>query len=207
MPKLDPLRFYKSDDIIEYVSHHGKRKAAKHFKCSLAKMCNFCRINYSDWSPPGNRRKWGSHFYVYIDGRVWNCKLHAWSAQTVRKTGHTYVQCGGSHAVHKLVLECFDRKARKGEECRHLNGDATYNHKRNLKWGTPQENVNDRIRHGMNNNGSRNGKARLNEKHVLILRKRYHAGERDIHKRYARRYGMSAISVKQAITGRYWRHI
>lgn len=50
--------------------------------------------------------------------------------------------------VHRLVLEAFVGRRPRGKQSRHLNGNRYDNRLVNLKWGTPRENGQDRIRHG-----------------------------------------------------------
>jgi flavin-dependent thymidylate synthase len=50
--------------------------------------------------------------------------------------------------VHALVLEAFQGPCPEGMECRHLDGNQMNNWASNLKWGTSQENADDRSRHG-----------------------------------------------------------
>lgn len=53
-----------------------------------------------------------------------------------------------SRLVHRLVLETFVGPRPSGFECRHLNGNPIDNRLENLAWGTPEENLNDKIKHG-----------------------------------------------------------
>ena len=50
--------------------------------------------------------------------------------------------------VHKLVLEAFVGPAPGGYECCHFDGNSMNNWLTNLRWGTPQDNADDRVRHG-----------------------------------------------------------
>lgn len=50
--------------------------------------------------------------------------------------------------VHTLVLEAFSGPCPHELECRHLDGNPMNNWHQNLKWGTTQENADDRIGHG-----------------------------------------------------------
>ena len=53
-------------------------------------------------------------------------------------------------AVHTAVLRAFVGDRPAGKVCRHLNGNPEDNRLQNLTWGTPAENMQDRIRHGRN---------------------------------------------------------
>lgn len=67
------------------------------------------------------------------------------SAYTLTRKGN---KTTGRIAVHRLVLETFRRKRQEEEVCRHLNGKHSDNRLKNLRWGTDQENADDRQRHG-----------------------------------------------------------
>ena len=55
-------------------------------------------------------------------------------------------------ALHSLVLEAFVGPRPDKGLCRHLNGHPGDNRKENLTWGTPSENMYDRVAHGRNHN-------------------------------------------------------
>jgi len=57
---------------------------------------------------------------------------------------------GNRMLVHRLVLEAFIGPCPDGLVCRHLDGNAANNNLDNLAWGTPEENMQDRILHGNN---------------------------------------------------------
>lgn len=83
-------------------------------------------------------------YYVYDDGRVWSCFLNDFLEQ---KEDTGYLKCSLGK-IHRLVLKTFDRLPRKGEECRHLDGNPFNNHISNLKWGTTKDNCYDKLKHG-----------------------------------------------------------
>jgi hypothetical protein len=57
--------------------------------------------------------------------------------------------------LHHLVLDTFQGKRPFPEAvARHLNGDLTDNSVTNLCWGTQQENIDDRERHGRTRSGA-----------------------------------------------------
>jgi hypothetical protein len=57
--------------------------------------------------------------------------------------------------LHEMVLTTFDRPARLGEQCRHLNGNSLDNRLENLAWGTPSEDNYDRVSHGTHQHAKR----------------------------------------------------
>lgn len=78
-------------------------------------------------------------------------------------------------AVHTLVLEAFHGPRPEGLEGRHLNGDSHDNRSENLKWGTHEENMQDRIAHGTNPNTGKSLCKRgheLREPNLVVGRKK-----------------------------------
>lgn len=69
--------------------------------------------------------------------------------------------CAKDWTVHRLVLMAFVGRPAPGLECRHLDGDRGNAKLSNLRWGTPQENAQDKIAHGTTAAGERNCKAKL----------------------------------------------
>lgn len=53
-----------------------------------------------------------------------------------------------THKVHRLVLEGFVGPCPEGMESCHGNGVRSDNRAMNLRWGTPQDNADDRMSHG-----------------------------------------------------------
>lgn len=73
--------------------------------------------------------------------------------------------------AHQLVLTAFVGPCPDGMECRHLDGNQRNNNLWNICWGTKEENEADRVRHGTDSRGERNGRAILNEGIVLEIRR------------------------------------
>ena len=86
----------------------------------------------------------------------------------VIRGGYLFVSIGKDKQkpVHALVLETFDRKRRKKEVCRHLNGIKSDNRLKNLKWGTYKQNEDDKILHGTKLFGDRVYNCRLTNKQI-----------------------------------------
>ena len=63
--------------------------------------------------------------------------------------------------VHRAIAMCFCEKKQGQEQVRHLDGDALNNSINNLSWGTHQDNMLVRNRHGTDNRGERCGSSKL----------------------------------------------
>lgn len=72
--------------------------------------------------------------------------------------------------AHTIVLESFVGPCPPGMQCRHLDGNGSNNHIKNIRWGTPLENIADRGRHGNHPRGERNGSAKLDRAIVAEIR-------------------------------------
>ena len=73
-----------------------------------------------------------------------------WKKRKLLKTESGYLvvdlEDQKTHKVHRLVLKAFVGPCPKGMECRHLDGNQTNNNLNNLRWGTRQENMDDKKR-------------------------------------------------------------
>ena len=85
----------------------------------------------------------------------------------------------------------------------HYDGDPSNNYVGNLRWATIRENADDKIRHG-SCAGERNGRAKLTEAEVRVLRATYQGlhGEQS---RLAREYGLSSNGMRSVLIGEHWR--
>lgn len=107
--------------------------------------------------------------------------------------------------VHQLVLRTFVGLEQPGQECRHLDGDKTNNRLENLRWGTPDENGADRIRHGTQSRGEHRYNAKLTDSLVLWIREQAATGRTycDI----ASDCGLNPTRVARAATGKVFAHV
>ena len=123
-----------------------------------------------------------SNYTISSSGCVWSCSDEARRGKRwfqlrvgVGPYGHLRVSLiddfGAKRAmsVHRLVLLAFAGPCPKGMECRHLDGNPQNNNFSNLCWGTHQENMDDRVRHGTLACGDRMGSYRHDITEELLL--------------------------------------
>ncbi len=128
----------------------------------------------------------------------------------VGKRGYLKVTCriGGKErtgAVHKMVLDAFVGPCPEGMECRHLDGNPANNRLKNLAYGTPKQNADDRMRHGHYARGEQHQNAKLTEEQVREIKaapRRY-----GLCVEFAKRFGVSRDCVRTARSRHGWRHI
>ena len=115
-----------------------------------------------------------SHIYA-------NTKPEGGCLVTTKSTRHGY----GAQAfnkkmdyAHRLVARYYLGPCPKGQEVRHLcgrgnKGCVTSSH---LRYGTREQNCQDRVKHGTSNRGERHGMSKLTEKEVRLIRDEHAAG-------------------------------
>lgn len=109
--------------------------------------------------------------------------------------------------VHDLVLEIImKQKKLPDQQCRHLDGNKLNNNPKNLKIGTAQEDANDRIRHDTIIKGSKQWRAKLNEKQVRIIKQLIKA-KKLYQKDIAKIFGVNKQTINDIKMGKTWKHI
>lgn len=199
--------------IVRLLHKGGTYLVCDTYGVSTQTVYKFRKQFLSTYKPAGRCKPYLDGYFVYPDGRVWSRHIWAFMKPFVhskgRYKGKAVIMFPNFHIpLARLVLTVFRRPPKPGEEARHYHDrDLTNNHISNLRWGTPKQNQTDRVRHGTSNRGSGNPAAKIPEKHVLILRKRYANGEKDIVDRYAKRHKITKNAVWCAATGRKWKHL
>lgn len=110
--------------------------------------------------------------------------------------------------AHHCVLWAFVGPCPPGMECRHLDGNVLNNTRRNLAWGTKQENMEDQRTHGTNPAGQRKFNAKLSDDDVLEIRRCYsrqYGGRHSL--RLAQRFGVSVSTIQSVVSRSTWRHL
>lgn len=104
--------------------------------------------------------------------------------------------------VHYLVCCAFYGPRVAPNECCHNDGIPTNNESSNLRWGTRESNMQDRLTHGVSNRGSRNGMSKLTELQATRIKKSA-SGRAQL----ASEYGVSTACIVDIQTGKRWAHV
>lgn len=152
------------------------------------------------------------NYWVGDDGSYWSVKDDDW---TRLKGG---LDWGGYRVVnvmtrkgwrvqklHRLILETFVGPCPEGMECRHLNGNRDDNRLENIRWGTKKGNQKDRVRHGTDPSGERNGEVKVTEAQVLEIREKYATGNYSCGA-LGKEYGLSKAQAYRIVTGVSWKN-
>jgi len=111
--------------------------------------------------------------------------------------------------VHRMVLEAFIGLRLEGQECRHLNGIPSNNRLENLKWGTREENIQDKNLHGTtyhpNHQGVNNPAARLTDLDVVAIKHGLQLGVK--HRVLAKHFSVSKSLITGIKAGVVWSHV
>jgi hypothetical protein len=92
----------------------------------------------------------------------------------------------------------------RGRVVRHLDGDVTNVKKKNLKYGSQEENIHDKYEHGTHAMGEQNSAALLTEKQVLEI---YALKGIESQKSLATRYAISRQAVSDIHRGVTWSEV
>lgn len=154
-------------------------------------------------------------YSVSRDGRVYSMRRHRLGLrERVARPNHGgYLQIAlfresESRRLtvgHIVALAFLPPRPSAAHEIRHLDGNRQNNRADNLAWGTRQENIDDRERHGTTARGSRTGTAVLTENAVREIKQRLRVGETKAD--LARSFGVSWPCIDHIARGDCWKHI
>lgn len=107
--------------------------------------------------------------------------------------------------VHLLVLTAFVGPRPAGQIGRHLDGNFRNNALSNLAYGTPQDNMDDRERHGNTARGITKPNTLFTEADINYIRShpQYPRYQED----FAKKYGVTPGTISKIITRRSWFHL
>jgi len=153
-------------------------------------------------------------YQVSTDGRVRSkrCVKSKWKIlkQRIDNNGYLYVVLyGNGHRrqiqTHRLIGQTFLGELPRGWETRHIDGNKFNNRVCNLRYGTPYENAQDRIRHGHTAYGSKSSTAILTEKDVDAIVSLIRDGHKGID--IAIKFGVCRSTISKIKKGKNWKHI
>jgi len=119
--------------------------------------------------PAGIWKDIGANHAISNDGRVWSYLHKRLLTGRLSRDGYRKVTVAGRDVfVHRLVAEAF--VAGNGDQVRHIDGVKLHNSASNLEWGTCQENILDKWRHGKMVVGERHHNNRIPESEIPAIR-------------------------------------
>lgn len=118
--------------------------------------------------------------------------------------------CRGKKQYHRrvarMMLESFKgMPKKKGEHCRHLDGNPLNDTLENLAWGSCKDNMQDKVRHGRSSKGSKHHKTHMTEADVIRMRWAWMKGVSQLE--LAEIYGVTRRNVNSIIRRKTWTHI
>ncbi len=125
-------------------------------------------------------------------GRAYGHKVISTTIDGIKKTLY----------VHRLVLMAFQGMPPDDMEACHRNGNASDNNPDNLYWSTHADNMADGVKHGTSCKGERQGRRKLTENQVKIIRKSTQSNQI-----IANEYGIHPNHVRAIKRKQYWNHI
>lgn len=142
-------------------------------------------------------------------GRVYSMRLQRLLPGTPDHAGYLMVYLGAGRnrrrAIHLLVLTAFGGSRPDEMQVRHLDGNQLNSHLFNLKWGTAQENTDDKYLHGTVPLGEAHHGAVLTDDLVRLIRLKFAEGQRNID--ISRSLGIHDNTVRAVLKGWTWSHV
>lgn len=109
------------------------------------------------------------------------------------------------YLVHRLVLLAFRGEPAEGQVCCHIDNNPANNALTNLRWDTQKENIWDQKRAGTFVDGSRNGKAKIDEAKAAEVKRLLASGMTA--QQAAEAAGVSLSICKNIKSGACWAHV
>lgn len=112
--------------------------------------------------------------------------------------------------VHRLVAAAFIPNSNPRENKYVLHGDdnPTNNHFENLRWGSQQHNMDDKVERGRcpDRRGEKAGNSKLTEKDVIQINEMLASGEY-LQREIASKFGVAQATIYSIKRGKTWTHI
>lgn len=107
--------------------------------------------------------------------------------------------------VHKLIAEAFLGPCPEGLQILHGPAGKLDNRPENLKYGTAQENMEDKKRDGTYQGGTKNGRSKLTDNQVREIRKLNAEGVFVVD--LAKRFGLTKAAVRFIVIRKTWKYL
>ena len=122
--------------------------------------------------------------------------------------GYRHINISGNRIrkIHRLVAEAFIQRQSGKPLVLHSDGNPINNCVSNLRWGTHQDNADDRGTHRMHTTGERSSLATVTEQDVRECHAGYAHFKGSMHA-YARAIGRNREWVRQILKGERWKHL
>lgn len=114
-----------------------------------------------------------------------------------------YGTIGGPQRCHRLVCTWTHGNPEPGMHAAHTCGNSLCVNPKHLRWATPQQNIDDKARHGTNVHGEQHHMARLTVRDVHAVRRNRAAGYSLAE--LARMFGVSKSQVHRIVGHKNWR--
>lgn len=150
--------------------------------------------------------KFNTPFEVLQQNAQWVGECLEWTGQLNTHGYGTFKRQGKVHAAHRISYKQSHGEIPKGMFVCHTCDNRKCCNPLHLFLGTPKENSEDRDAKGRGSRGERSGVAKLSEKDVLEIRKKY-SPERNSSRKLAREYDVSKPTILRVVNRKTWRHI
>ncbi len=145
---------------------------------------------------------------IGIDGRTLKTAIHSKTryasvSLVTSKRGEEYTVTRRN--VHRLICLTYNPNPFNKPEVCHIDGSTTNNAASNLRWGTRQENSDDRAIHGTLLKGSRAPRSKLVESDIPLIRRLVDHGLSGSY--IGRLFGVSKFTVSLIKLRRIWTHV
>lgn len=153
-------------------------------------------------------------YFADKQGNIWSTKRSSEPRRLKpgKSNGYFYVTlCKNKESHHSiyigiLVLRTFVGPCPEGMECCHNDGIKTHNELSNLRWDTDSNNMKDKIKHGTDSRGERNGLSVLTEADVIEIRRLIETGE-ITQTEVGKMYNVDKGTISQLKRRKTWTHI
>lgn len=165
-------------------------------------------------------KNWEKYYGISENGKVWSYKRDHnsrfkdrgfWLTIHLDGCGYSFVALtlNGKTVqpkVHRLVAETFILNPLNLPQVNHKDGNKQNNHKDNLEWCTPSENILHAFKHGLSSQkGEKNAGSKLLDNDIRVIRQ---LGEEGVLKKdIATKFNVSRSAITNIIKRKRWKHI